>query len=271
MNVAKKMELFKNTTVYDWHEHIWTKNLTDELDIQGCDRLAEHARLLHIDKVVVSHPISQHTTPERIAALNNVVAEGVKRYPGLFYGMCFVDPHHGSQAVAEIERCVKELGFIGVGEQYTQRTIDDQLYYPIIEKCIKLDIPILMHAMKYSPPHMPPGEENTSHSAHFANIARQYPEAVFIIGHIGNGDRHWQLKGLADCPNVLADISGSAYDHNTVEAIVTALGIDRVIFAADGSFSASVGKLIGASLSDQDKLTILNGPRVAKYIDRMGA
>jgi len=260
------MELFKRTAVYDWHEHVWPKNGTYALDEAKCDRLAEHAKLLFIDKVAVSRPTGKYETPEEIAANNDVVAEGVKRYPDFFYGMCFVDPHHGGQALAEIERCVKGMGFIGV-KLYTQKTIDDPLQYPIIEKCIELDVPILMHSMKFGPRY--PGTEHfASHGEHFKNVAGRYPEAVFIVAHIGNGDWHWQLKGMAPYGNVFCDISGSAYDMGVVEAVVATFGPERVLFASDGSFSASVGKLLGAEIDDTAKKTILNAPRFARYMDR---
>ena len=266
MDIAKEMELFKNTAVYDWHEHIYTIGETAELDVERCDRLAEHARLLHFDKVAVSRPSMDYETPETITAFNNAVAEGVSRHPDLFYGMCFVDPHHGKSATNEIERCVGELGFVGV-KLYTQRTIDHPLQYPIIEKCIELDIPILMHSLKFGPRY--PGPEYfTSHAEHFYNISRVYPEAALILAHLSCGDWHWQLKGMAECPNVFVDISGSVYDQGLVEAMVSVFGVERVLFATDGSFSAGVGKLLGAEISEQDKRTILNGPRFRKYIDR---
>ena len=268
MDIEKAMELFKNTTVYDWHEHVFGKDGTDELDIYKCDRLAEHARFLYIDRIAVSQPTSEHAAPEKISALNDTVAEGVRRHPKLFRGMCFTDPRHGGRAIAEIDRCVGGLGFIGV-KLYTQCAIDDPLQYPVIEKCIELDIPILMHSMKFGPRYPGP-EPFASHGEHFKNIARRYPEAVFIIAHIGNGDWHWQLKGLAGYPNIFADISGSAYDHGVVDAIVNELGAERVLFASDGSFSASVGKLLGAELSERDKRTVLNAPRFAKYMTGRG-
>jgi len=266
LDIAKEMLLFKNTTVCDWHEHISLSSGAAGLDEEKCDRLVAHARLLYIDKVVVSRPSSKYETPEAIAAYNDEVAAGTKRYPGFIYGMCFADPHHGRQALAEIERCVCGMGFVGV-KLYTQCTLDDPLQYPIVEKCIELDVPVLMHSMKMGPRYPGP-EPFASHSAHFANIARRYPEAVFILAHLSNGDWHWQLKGLAGCPNVFADISGSAHDQGVVEAMVKTFGADRILFGADGSFSASVGKLLGAEISGRDKTTILNGPRFAKYLDR---
>jgi len=266
LDITREMELFKDTTVYDWHEHVWARGPADELDVEQCERLAEHLRLLYIDKVAVSCPSDGHETPDKLSSVNNAVYEAVKRYPGFFYGMCFTDPHHGSAAVAEIERCVGELGFVGV-KLYTQRTIDHPMQYPLIEKCIELDIPILMHSMRFGLRY--PGPEHfASHSAHYANIAKRYPEAVFIVAHIVNGDWHWQLKGLADCPNVFCDISGSTYDQGVVDDVVSVFGAERVLFGADGSFSASVGKILGSDISDRDKRTILNAPRFTKYMDR---
>ena len=266
MDISKEMELFKNTAVCDWHEHVGALGGTNELDAEKCDRLAENAAMLYIDKIAVSNPTSRIETPERISALNDTVAQGVKRHPKLLYGMCFAEPHHGGRAADEIERCVKGLGFVGV-KLYTQRAIDDPMQYVIIEKCVELDVPILMHSMKFGPRYPGP-EPFASHGSHFKRIAEKYPEAVFIIGHIGNGDWHWQLKGLKKYENVFADISGSAYDAGVVEAVVGELGADRVLFASDGSFSASVGKLLGAEISLSDKQTILNGARFKKYMDR---
>ena len=266
MDVSSGMDLFKNTVVCDWHEHVNMEGPAGTLDVKNCEKLAGHLRFLHVDKVAVSTPSGEYHTPDMITAINNAVAEAVKRYPGFFYGMCFTDPHHGRHAVAEIERCVTELGFVGV-KLYTQRTIDDPLQYPIIEKCIELDIPILMHAMRFGLRY--PGPEHfASHGAHFAAAARRYPEAVFIVAHIVNGDWHWQLKSMGDYNNVFCDISGSTYDQGAVEEVVSVFGAERVLFGADGSFSASVGKILGADISLNDKLTILNAPRFAKYMDR---
>jgi predicted TIM-barrel fold metal-dependent hydrolase len=150
MDISREMLLFKNTTVYDWHEHVSAVRHTEELDVDKCDRLVEHAKLLYIDKIAVSQPTSAYETPEKLRAGNDVVAKAAKRYPGFLYGMCFVDPHHGGQAVAEIERCVAGMGFVGV-KLYTQCTLDDPMQYPIIEKCVELDIPILMHSIKFGP------------------------------------------------------------------------------------------------------------------------
>jgi len=256
------MDLFKNNTVINWHEHVYIDS-EHKLNVESCDRLAEHSKLIYNDKIAISAPFLYAAPID----CNNVVAEAMARHPDLYLGMCFVNPQHGEAAVAEIERCVNELGFIGV-KLYNQCRMDDPLQYPIVEKCIELDIPILMHAGKLSPPDKET-QTNLSDSRQFYNIAQIYPEAVIIMAHIGGGgDWHWQLKGMRNCRNIFIDISGSIYDSGIVEETVAVFGAERVLFGTDGSLSSSVGKLLGAELTDEEKITILSGPRFAKYINR---
>jgi len=261
------LELLKNNTVVNWHEHVFF-GAENKLNTEYCDKLAAHAKLVHFDTLAISNPMTSKTVaPETVEAANNIIADVVSRHPDVFAGMCFVDPQNGELALREIERCVNELGFIGV-KLYHQYKLDDPIQYPIVEKCIDLDIPILMHAGKLSPP-LDVTQPNLACGRQFYNIAQVYPEAVFIIAHIGGGgDWHWQFKGMNECPNVFIDISGSVYDYGIVEETVAAFGADRVLFGTDGSFCSGVGKLLGAELSDEDKITILGGPRFAKYLNR---
>ena len=267
MDIGCELELFKNNTVNNWHEHVSINAETGKLNITECDRLAAHAKLLYQDMVAISIPLNVLETPEKMEACNDAVAEACSRYPELFRGMTFVDPHHGRFSVAEIERCVKGLGFVGV-KMYHQKKLDDPMQYPIIEKCIELDIPILMHAGKLSQP-LADTQPNLADVRQFVNISKRYPEAVFLMAHIGGGgDWFWQLKGIAGCPNVFVDISGSVYDFGIVEETVAVFGAERILYGADGSFSSGAGKLLGAQISKEDKITILGGPRFAKYLNR---
>src|SRR5437773_853975 len=58
-----------------------------------------------------------------------------------------------SVAFPELERCVKELGFVGTlidtdpgeGDNSTP-TLDDEYWYPLWEKMVELDIPGLIHS-----------------------------------------------------------------------------------------------------------------------------
>lgn len=66
-----------------------------------------------------------------------------KRYAG-FAMLPMLDP---TAASAELERCVKELGFVGaLVNNHTDGTFyDDEMYWPVFEKAVELDVPIYIH------------------------------------------------------------------------------------------------------------------------------
>ncbi|NSW89406.1 MAG: amidohydrolase [Firmicutes bacterium] len=263
----EKMGLFKNNRVVNWHEHVWFKPGTRELNEEGCDRLVEMAYLTYMDCLVCSLPIPGGTPgPDDIKQCNDTVAIAMKRHPKMIRGMAFINPGYTREALDEIDRCVNELGMIGI-KLYNHYFVSDPVVRPIIEKCIDLDIPILHHAGKLTV--NPESQPFLSNGVHFAKIAEEYPEAVIIHGHIGGGgDWQWSLKGMANCPNIFTDISGSVYDAGIIEKTVQAMGADRILFATDGSFASSIGKLLGADISEEDKIIILNNPRFEKYLER---
>lgn len=264
--IAKKLELFHNNKVVNWHDHV-RKDENNGLDVKELEMFMEISDIVGIDINVVSIPYSvEHHKPEVMENNNNIVAEAMSRYPGRVKGFAFIDPIHGRFSVNEIERCVHELGMIGI-KLYNHFHICHEMLDPIIEKCVELDIPILVHAGK--PCIFPYSQPNISDSTHFISAAKKHPEAIIIIGHIGGGgDWYWQLKGVAQYPNLFIDISGSVFDDMIIEETVNAIGANRTLFACDGSISASVGKVLGATISQEEKIIMLDNPFFSKYLDR---
>lgn len=267
MDIEGKMNLLKDNKVVNWHEHVWFKPGTKELNIEGCDKLVEEAKLTYMDYLVCSLPISGGMPgPDDIKLCNDTVAQAMKRYPDMIKGMAFINPGYSKEALYEIDRCVKGLGMIGI-KLYNQYFASDPIVRPVIEKCIELDIPMLYHAGKLTVE--PESQPYISNGEHFAKVAKQYPEAVIIHGHIGGGgDWLWSLKAMADSPNVFTDISGSVHDAEIIETTYKMMGADRMLFGTDMSFASSLGKILGANIPDQDKIKILNNPRFQKYLER---
>jgi len=234
------------------------------LDEVKCEALYEGACATFMDKVLISDPITYgESTMERCRQVNNVVVEAIKRHPDMFLGMCFVNGGNKEEAIEEVKRCV-DMGFVGI-KLYHQYFINDETMFPLIEACIDLDIPILVHAGRLT--RHPNSQPRLSGGEHFADIARKYPEANFIMAHItGGGDWQWQLKAIADVKNVVTDVSGSVADAPVMEKVVNTLGADRVLFGTDGTLFSGVGRMLEANISLEDKKTILAGGVYDRFI-----
>ncbi|MEM7283817.1 MAG: amidohydrolase family protein [Pseudomonadota bacterium] len=73
-----------------------------------------------------------------------VVADAVAKYPERFSGLIGLDPFTGMDGVRELERAVKDLGFVGAHlyPHWYDLAPDEAKYYPFYAKCCELDVPI---------------------------------------------------------------------------------------------------------------------------------
>ena len=270
MTIQEKLQFLHNTPVISWHEHVYFKAGTKEVDVA---QLENHLRVMDamgIDRIVVSRPLGQYRqcTPEQCFDVNNLVYEAVKLHPDRLSGMAFINPGYHDAAMTELDRCVNDLGFVGV-KLYHHYFMDDPVQFALTEKCIDLDIPILIHAGHVTDPETTKMQPRISDGVHMANIAKRYPEATFIMGHIGGGgDWQWSIKAMADTPNVYADMGGSVHDRPLIEESVKYLGANRILFATDGAWESGIAKILGADISDEDKKTILAGGDLRHFLDR---
>ncbi|MBQ3140642.1 MAG: amidohydrolase [Clostridia bacterium] len=266
MQHQEKWKLFSDHRVINWHEHVWY-NAKRELDEALCDGLIADLETFCHDMCVVSLPLlQQKVTAEEFRHANRTCAQALRKYPKQLRGFGFVNPGYIRETLDEIDRCVSEYGMIGV-KLYYQYTICDPVMYPMIEKCIDLNIPILMHASKLN--YHPWEQPVVSNGPHFAEIAKRYPEAKIIMAHIGGGgDWEYSLKAIADSPSILMDISGSVCEDQIIERSVKEIGAKRILYGTDGSFSACAGKLLGADIPYEDKLEIIDNKFLAPYLDR---
>lgn len=270
MNIQDGLQLFQNNPVISWHEHIQFTGDPAQLDVFHLENSIEIMERFGIERMVISRPSTMDPcTPEVFVRNNNLVYEAIKRYPDKLEGMAFIDGGFKKEAIYELERCVKELGFRGGVKLYNQHFMCDDVMNPIIEKCIELDIPITMHCAHVMDPGTKARQPKLSDGVHMAKAAKRYPEATFVMAHIGGGgDWKWSLKAIEDIPNVFTDVGGSVHDRVMIEETVSMLGAERVLFATDGHWSSGIGKLLGAEIPEEDKVTILSGKRFQKYLER---
>ena len=264
------LKLFEDNLVINWHDHSDQRWFATEEELKIFDesyynRLVETVEKFHFDKTVISFlSMDDKCSVEKMKLANNINAEGIRRNPDKFVGLCFVNPGYQKEALYEIDRC-REMGFIGL-KLYHQYKLNDPVLFPIIERCIELDMPILMHAGRLTADQYEP-QPKLSQGEYFAEIAKRYPESNLIMAHItGGGDWHWQLKAIEKYDNIVLDMAGSVIDEPVIEECVKRIGAERVLFGTDFSASASVGKIIGADISEEDKKTILCGKRYKRFL-----
>lgn len=79
--------------------------------------------------------------------LNDHIADTVRRFPGRFVGLATVPLQDPQLAVQELERCVKELGLVGVeiGTHVNEWNLNEPELYPFWEACERLNASVLVH------------------------------------------------------------------------------------------------------------------------------
>lgn len=253
--------------VIDCHAHLepHTNDQWAEKDL----KLIESADRLGIDRLCCSIPLVRRASPpELFRECNQWVHDAMRRFPERIIGFCYVNPGYQREALDEIKRCVEERGFRGI-KLYNEYRCNEPVVFPIVELAIRLRIPILQHA---GHPHYSVKEQpRLSDGGMLAELARRYPEATLICGHIcGGGDWEWTIKALRNSPNIYLDTSGSVTDDGTIEMAVEVVSAERVVFGCDMSMTAGMGKIRSARLSDEEKKKIF-GENMLKLLNKRGS
>ena len=115
---------------------------------------------------------------------NDEVAANVKAYPDRFMGIGSVDLHRPMDAVRELRRCKKELGFVGVRllPWLWGLPPNDRRYYPVFAECIELDIPFCLQVGHAGP--LRPSDPGRP-IPYLDEVACEFPELRIVGGHIG--------------------------------------------------------------------------------------
>ena len=133
-------------------------NLTEQLNDLSAKRIP------HMDEQKVQIQILSYTSligdyvpadeAVKMAHLaNDILAERIKEHPDRFQAMATLPLADPDAAAKELERCVKELGFVGVllYGQYKGHWLEEAQFLPIFEKAAELDVPIYLHPTLVNP------------------------------------------------------------------------------------------------------------------------
>lgn len=136
-----------------------------------------------------------------VRACNDLTARQVALFPDRFIGMAALPQCMGapiSDTFEELDRCVKEMGFVGTllnpdphEGLSVPPPLSDEYWYPLYEKLVDLDIPAMLHtASVRSPRH--------NYTLHFileesiavitlcnSRVFKDFPKLKIIVSHAG--------------------------------------------------------------------------------------
>ena len=192
---------------------------------------------------------------------NDLIKRVVDLYPGNFAGVCQLPQSPGApiaNSVAELERCVRELNFVGCnlnpdpsGGHWTSPPLTDRHWYPFYEQMVELDVPAMIHVSASCNPNF------HATGAHYINadttafmqfiegdLFRDFPTLRFIIPHGGGAvPYHWgRYRGLADMlkrppleehvmRNVFFDTC--VYHQPGIDLLVRVIDIGNILFGSE--------------------------------------
>jgi uncharacterized protein len=167
-------------------------------------------------------------------------AEAAARYPDKLKWFAGVDPRR-PRAVAIFEEMVKEHGAVGL-KVYPPNgyQANDEACFPMYEKAIELDVPVLIHT----------GGNIWADPMWVELVARKYPDLRIIMGHVNlqfpfETGLYWQgLQAARGKRNIWLDICdwqvlGAVKDENlpqlmkVIRVFMDTMGNDRVVWGTD--------------------------------------
>ena len=194
-------------------------------------------------------------------ANNDLIKRVVDLYPDVFIGVCQLpqSPAAGiAGSVAELERCVSELGFVGCnlnpdpgGGHFSSPPLTDKVWYPFYEKMCELDVPAMIHVSGSCNPglHATGAYYIAADTIAFmqfieGDLFADFPNLRFIIPHGGGAvPYHWgRYRGLADMlkrPHLSEHVMKNVYFDTCVyhqpgiDLLFEVIALDNILFGSE--------------------------------------
>jgi uncharacterized protein len=178
-------------------------------------------------------------------ALNDHLAEAVARHPNRLAGFAVLPMRSPGAAAAELERSVKQLGFLGalINGTTDGRFLDDPCYDGLLAQAEALDVPIYIH------PNLAPVAVR---EAYFAGLE---PGAGRVLEAAGWG---WHAETAVHVLRLV--LSGTLDRHPALKLIIGHMGemLPMMLARADDVFAADIEHLnrpVGQTILDQVWIT----------------
>ena len=192
---------------------------------------------------------------------NDLIHRCCSLYPKNFAAVCQLPQSPGvppQNCIAELERCVRELGFIGCnlnpdpsGGYWKDPPLTDRWWYPLYEKMVELDVPAMVHVSGSCNPnfhatgaHYINGDTTAFMQFLTSNLFSDFPTLRFVIPHGGGAvPYHWgRYRGLAQdlrrppLPELLLNnvfFDTCVYHQAGIDLLLKVIPADNILFASE--------------------------------------
>lgn len=277
-------ELFRAVTsqLYD------TSRRLADMDATGVDR-----QVLSTVPVMFSYWAKAEHTLELGRRLNEHIAETVAAHPHRFSGFGTVPLNDPDLAITELERCVLELGMVGVqiGTNIAGVELDDPRLLPFFTRASELGAVVFVHPWQVIGAErlrsyyflytiaMPSETAFAVGALLFGGVLERLPKLQLVFAHgggsaayvIGRMERGWEVWEPArehlHRPPVQAlrccHFDSVTWDAASLELLVRRVGADRVLLGSDYPFimgEERPGTIVQSTqLTESEKGAILGG------------
>ncbi len=320
--------------VIDMHGHIstppqfnaytrslWANRTPSGFGLQITDELMETAMQRHLNYITERNIDVQLIGPRPVAMMqweapflvtkwttvtNDVIAQQVRLHPDRFVGVAQLPQNsklETSNCVAELERCVNELGFVAAylnpdpGADRQTPGVHTDYWYPLYEAAESLRVPLIVHPSISRDPRI----EIIPHNYQYNNVTEEFlawqllehgdvferfPKLKVVVCHCGGALQRFIPTDKTH--NAQRDFTQSllfdtcAYDASFLRAAIEQKGVDRMLFGTEapgsgGAVRPDTGKasddlvpVIDSFdfLSHEDKVKIFN-TNVKRVFERL--
>ena len=207
------------------------------------------------------HIGTAETSAEWSQVSNELIHRIATLHPDNFIGIGQLPQSPGvrpDNCIAELERCVKEYGFVAVnlnpdpsGGYWRDPPLTDRWWYPLYEKMVELDVPAMVHVSASANPnfhgtgaHYINGDTTAFMQFITSDLFRDFPTLRMVIPHGGGAaPYHWgRYRGLAQdmkkppldellLKNVFFDTC--VYHKPGIEVLFKVVPVDNILFASE--------------------------------------
>ncbi len=260
-----------------WTTDFWSKKIGRDLTI--AEGLPHERMLTMMDDAGIERALLIATKTGRLGLPGSwhlpyeIVAAAIRAYPARFSGLAGIDPTEGMHGVRELERAVRDLGFIGAHmyPHWFDLPPDHARWYPFYAKCVELDVPVQMQvgqSLIYTPEQP---MRSVGRPILLDGIACDFPELKLIGIHVGIPWTDEMIAMAWKHPNVFigTDAHSPKYWPPQFIQYINTYGQDKVLFGTDYpvlDFKRTRDEIEALGLRDEAKAKCLreNARRVYK-------